>query len=127
MLLKMKRFHSFLWLSNIPVGGVCVCVCVCTYHIFLICSSITGHLGCFYNLAIVNNAAMNTWTKVCLYLSNSIFDVLGKIPRRGIAGFYGKVVISLEKAMAPHSCTLAWKIPWTEEPGRLHGVAKIQT
>ena len=27
-----------------------------------------------------------------------------------------------EKAMAPHSSTLAWKIPWTEEPGRLHGV-----
>ena len=25
----------------------------------------------------------------------------------------------LEKAMAPHSRTLAWKIPWTEEPGRL--------
>ena len=29
--------------------------------------------------------------------------------------------------MAPHSSTLAWKIPWTEEPGGLyvvHGVAK---
>ena len=24
-----------------------------------------------------------------------------------------------EKAVAPHSSTLAWKIPWTEEPGRL--------
>ena len=24
-----------------------------------------------------------------------------------------------EKAMAPHSSTLAWKIPWAEEPGRL--------
>ena len=32
--------------------------------------------------------------------------------------------------MAPHSSTLAWKIPWMEEPGRLqsvHGVAKSQT
>ena len=26
---------------------------------------------------------------------------------------------ALEKEMAPHSSTLAWKIPWTEEPGRL--------
>jgi len=26
---------------------------------------------------------------------------------------------SLEKAMAPHFSTLAWKIPWMEEPGRL--------
>ena len=24
-----------------------------------------------------------------------------------------------EKAMAPHSSTLAWKTPWTEEPGGL--------
>ena len=32
--------------------------------------------------------------------------------------------------MAPHSSTLAWKIPWTEEPGGLHavhGVAKSRT
>ena len=30
--------------------------------------------------------------------------------------------IYLEKAMAPHSSTLAWKIPWTEEPGGLQSV-----
>ena len=29
--------------------------------------------------------------------------------------------------MAPHSSTLAWKSLWTEDPGRLHGVAKSQT
>ena len=28
----------------------------------------------------------------------------------------------LEKAMATHSSTLAWKIPWMEEPGRLHSL-----
>ena len=27
-----------------------------------------------------------------------------------------------EKAMAPHSSILAWKIPWTEEPGRLQSM-----
>ena len=34
-----------------------------------------------------------------------------------------------EKAMAPHSSTLAWKIPWMEEPGGLQsmGVTKSQT
>ena len=26
----------------------------------------------------------------------------------------------LEKEMATHASTLAWKIPWTEEPGGLH-------
>ena len=35
----------------------------------------------------------------------------------------------MEKAMAPHSSTLAWKTPWTEEPGRLQsmGSSKSQT
>ena len=27
-----------------------------------------------------------------------------------------------EKAMAPHSSTLAWKNPWTEEPGELQSM-----
>ena len=31
-----------------------------------------------------------------------------------------------EKAVAPHSSVLAWKIPWMEEPG-VHGVAKSRT
>ena len=28
--------------------------------------------------------------------------------------------------MAPHSSTLAWKIPWTEEPGRLQSVGSLR-
>ena len=32
---------------------------------------------------------------------------------------YSTPVFGPEKAMAPHSSTLVWKIPWTEEPGRL--------
>ena len=31
-----------------------------------------------------------------------------------------------EKAMASHSSTLAWKIPWTEEPGRLQSVGSLR-
>ena len=29
---------------------------------------------------------------------------------------------ALEKEMATHSSTLAWRIPWTEEPGRLQSM-----
>ena len=32
----------------------------------------------------------------------------------------------VEKAVAPHSSTLAWKIPWTEEPGRLQSKGSIR-
>ena len=31
----------------------------------------------------------------------------------------------VEKAMAPHSSTLAWKIPWTEEPGGLQSMGSL--
>ena len=34
--------------------------------------------------------------------------------------------VSLEKAMAPHSSTLAWKIPWTKEPGRLQSMGSLE-
>ena len=32
----------------------------------------------------------------------------------------------LEKEMATHSSTLAWKIPWTEEPGRLQSMGSLK-
>ena len=32
---------------------------------------------------------------------------------------------ALEKAMAPHPSTLAWKIPWTEEPGGLQSMGSL--
>ena len=31
-----------------------------------------------------------------------------------------------EKAMAPHSSTLAWKIPWTEQPGGLQSMKSLR-
>ena len=31
----------------------------------------------------------------------------------------------MEKAMAPHSNTLAWKIPWMVEPGRLQSMGSL--
>ena len=31
-----------------------------------------------------------------------------------------------EKAMAPHSSTLAWKIPWMKEPGRLRSMGSLR-
>ena len=36
------------------------------------------------------------------------------------------VVYISEKAMAPHSSTLAWKIPWVEEPGGLQSMGSLR-
>ena len=37
------------------------------------------------------------------------------------------LALDLEKAMATHSSTLAWKIPWTEEPGRLQSMGRKES
>ena len=39
---------------------------------------------------------------------------------------YAVAKLSLEKALATHSSTLAWKIPWTEEPGRLQSMGSLR-
>ena len=40
-------------------------------------------------------------------------------------GFCCTLRETVEKAMAPHSSTLAWKIPWTEEPGGLQSMGLL--
>ena len=57
ILSRAAMFLSFLWPSNI-LGYVCGCVCVCIS--FFIHLSISGHLGYFHVLAIINDA-MITW------------------------------------------------------------------
>ena len=55
------------------------------------------------------------------------------IPKKGNAQEYSNYRTitlishaSTEKAMAPHSSTLAWKIPWTGEPGRLQSMGSLR-
>ena len=60
---------------------------------FLIQSSVDGHLGCFHVLAIVNSAAMNIW----MYVSFSRNVLFGYMPGSGIAGSYGSSIFSLLK------------------------------
>ena len=36
------------------------------------------------------------------------------------------IMYGMEKAMVSHSSTLSWKIPWTEEPGRLQSMESLR-
>ena len=63
---------SFFFMAKIYLC-VCVCVCVCVSHLFFIHSPISGHLGCFQNLAIVNNAGINIGVHIFLWISVSVF------------------------------------------------------
>ena len=43
-----------------------------------------------------------------------------------IFGVYQVLGSKMEKEMATHSSTLAWKLPWTEEPGRLQSMGSLR-
>ena len=45
----------------------------------------------------------------------------------GVAKSCTQPSTALEKEMAPHSSTLAWRIPWTEEPGGLLSIGVAQS
>ena len=79
----MAKFHSFF-------NGWVVFHCI--YVIFFVHSSVNGHLGCFYILAIVNNAVMNTGVHVSFW--TSVFAFFRYIPRSRIAGSYGSSIFS---------------------------------
>ena len=83
MLLQAALFHSFLWASNNSI--------VYMYHIFFIHSSVTGHLGCFPVLAIVNSTAVN----IGVHVSFLIRVFSGYMSRIGVAGSYGDSIFSL--------------------------------
>ena len=54
--------------------------------------------------------------RFCVQLWRQYFGEIGS-PQFGLS----------EKAMAPHSSTFAWKIPWTEEPGRLQSMGSLES
>ena len=57
------------------------------------------------------NPAGKVWVKIVEYVHLEITDIHISIR---------------ERAMAPHSSTLAWRIPWTEEPGGLQSMGSIR-
>ena len=80
--------------------------------------------------------ALTIWTFVGKVMP-LLFDILSKfviafLPRSNClliswlrllsAVILEYVLLYLEKAMATHSCTLAWKIPWMKEPDRLQSM-----
>ena len=60
------------------------------YHIFFIYSSVSGRLGCFHALAIVNCTAVNTRVYVAFWIL--VFSSC--MPRSGVSGSYGSFIFS---------------------------------
>ena len=130
----------YLWLPKY----ICVCVCMCTYIV-------TQVLCIFRHRWLLPLLPMNSyWLIACwlhllsqskallyivLFFGLYFFKNWGKIAFQGCVGFccimqishnYTYITSLLEKTMAPHSSTLDWKIPWTEEPGRLQSMGSLR-
>ena len=88
--------------ENTPLHG---------YHIVFIYLSLDGHLVFSHFLAIVNSAAASSVGKESACNAGDPFQSLGQEDPPGSG-----------KEMAAPSSILAWRIPWTEEPGRLQSV-----
>lgn len=80
--------QSFIW----PNKSLAV---AWLYHVLFICSSADGNLDCFHLLALMNNATMNIYVPVFVWIY--IFIFLGCVPRGGNAELYGKPVFNILK------------------------------
>ena len=67
--------------------------------------------------------AMFYQSKQMLLMYLNVTEFFSTIALQLFNNFYTTLA---EKAMAPHSSTLAWKIPWTEKPGRLQSMGSLR-
>ena len=69
----------------------------------------------------------NSVTQLCLTVCDPMDCSIPGLPvHHQLLEFTIYYIYLTEKAMAPHSNTLAWKIPWTEEPGGLQSMGSLR-
>ena len=61
------------------------------------------------------------WKRKLRYLGTEITDTINLDNKERVGD-----CTAVEKAVAPNSSTLAWKIPWTEEPGGLQSMGSLR-
>ena len=98
------EFHSFLWLSDIPLCmWECVCMCVCLYTTSsLFHSPVDACLGCFHVFAVVDNAAVVIGVHVSFWISTFFF--FRYMPRIGTTGH----MVAYFQFFEEPSCSFPW-------------------
>jgi len=85
----------------------------CRFFSFLTLS-MSCHSFMAWRVSIERSAVILMWIPLCVICCFSL------------AAFNIYSLCLTEKAMAPHSSTPAWKIPWTKEPGRLQSMGSLR-
>ena len=71
------------------------------------------------------------WAGLAANPSPKYYPTVDNVSRYGFAPilkllYFENLLYATEKAMAPHSRTLAWKIPWMKKPGRLQSMGWLR-
>ena len=96
------------------------------YHLFLpflqtwTCTCTGGQMLYFWQVELLIRLYCATVLRLCF---SSQRDLFTHTPWKKRSWRWSN---RSEKAMAPHSSTLAWKIPWMEEPGRLQSMGSLR-
>ena len=77
------------------------------------------------SLCIVDTGTFWKWQKLTQMGSQDNVNKLG-LSQTNYSGGLAYIQRNQANAMATHSSTLAWKIPWTEEPGRLQSMGSLR-
>ena len=89
----------------------CVCIYMCVHVCVHMCAYVCSYMCTCVCVCVCVCIVLSAKKKYKKQHSSDCWWLF----RESVAGL-------AEKAMAPHSNPLAWKIPWTEEPGRLQSM-----
>ena len=111
------------------IGCVNLCVSVTqALHIRYVCMCLRAYISlelCLYFICMGVCCMWSCCSFGCSFLYLSVFFFVS-ICMCLCSVFASVSACMSEKAMAPHSSTLAWKIPWMEESGRLRSMGSLR-
>ena len=113
-----QLFHSPLSLSSrgfsVPLHFLRKNGVICISEVIDISPGNLDSSLCFFQSSISHDVLCSTF----IYLASLVAQMVKHLPAMWVnLGSIPGLGRALEEGMATHSCILAWRIPWTEEPG----------